>query len=98
MSELLVSISLHSLEEVDHKVLLSLAKDLLLLICLFHHFVLVSESLEQLQLVCQVLEVGCAIVVLGGKGLVFHVSVLDELLRRCELGVASSVLPNQVVS
>ena len=84
MTKLLISVSLHSLKEIDHKVLLFLAKNSLLSLILFQHFVLICDSFEVFEFISEVLEVGRSIIVLRGKCRLLHVSVLDELLRSVE--------------
>ena len=85
VTQLLISVSLYSFEEIYHKVLLFFAKDSFLFFKLFHHLVLMGNPFKLLEFISKELEIGGSVVVFRGECLLFHVSVLDQLLRSVEL-------------
>ena len=80
MAQLLISVTLDSLQEVRHEVCLLFDELLLSSVILLFTFLHLSELFVLLELICKILEVGGTVVILRREVLLFHDSVLCELL------------------
>ena len=78
MAELFISIPLDALQEVRHERGLLLHNLLLESLELLTLFLILRQLLKLFELIGQILEVGCPVVILGRKVLLFHRSVLRQ--------------------